>query len=67
MSIIMRKKKKEVIKKVNIKMACDCNPSHYTCGCECLGTSALADSYGREEAAECGKVYFYEKNPPTNS
>ena len=57
MSIILKKKKNEVIQKVNVKMACVCSPSQYSCRCTCIGNEVFSHKHGAPEAETCGEVY----------
>ena len=56
MSIILKKKKNEVIQKVNVKMNCVCDPSQYSCRCTCIGNEVFSHKHGTPEALTCGFV-----------
>lgn len=48
MTILLKKKKNDVIRKVKVKMACNC---HVACVCECTSPSAFVAPHVETEAA----------------
>ena len=58
MAEIMKKKKSEVIQKVNVKMSCGCNCVNQHCLCKCtMNTSPSATEFGPKDAAICADLY----------
>lgn len=57
MSIIMKKKRKEPINKIAIRLACSCK-EHNTdkCPCGCTDTTPKYGDFGKNEATLCGAL-----------
>lgn len=53
MATLMKKRRQEVIRKVNVMMSCTCRSGDYSCGCLCIGTNGISNSYGKPEAEMC--------------
>ena len=65
MAEMMKKKRNEVIKKINVKMSCGCNCVNQNCFCKCtMNTSPSANEFGPLDAAICAALsaHNYYKN-----
>ncbi len=60
MSIVMKKKRKEPINKVAIKLACHCvcNYDPSDCSCGCSDTTPKYGTHGQTDASVCGHINY---------
>ncbi len=66
MAIVMKKKRKEPINKVAIRLVCNCIHRPEYCDCGCTETRQKYGTSGVEDAAICGYINLTDKTPSTH-
>lgn len=58
MAVILKKKRSDTIRKVNVKSACVCSSSLYACDCTCYSFAPRANASEIPEADVCANLYW---------